>query len=602
LQLSFWKSRRSKLKKKTVIFFLAIMFLMNTILPLNVSNAEITWTAPVILDSNGDVGIFCYLALDSNDNLHISYYDDTNEDLKYIRMDNGVWEAPETIDSTGRVGWSCSLALDSNDNPHIFYLSITNGDLKYIRMDNGVWEAPVTVDSSGNIGENYCLALDSNDNPHISYHDTANDDLRYIRMDNGVWEAPVTVDSAATPCGFSSLALDSNNNPHICYLDRTNYALKHIRMDNGVWEAPVTVDSTVDSYIWCSLALDSNDNPHISYYDMTHELKYVRMDNGVWEVPVTVDSTGEVGYACSLALDSNDNPHISYRDFSNDNLKYVRMDNGVWEAPVTVDSTGNVGGFPSLALDSNDDPHISYYDGANDALKYVSGQYSYDARISAWSVPGWAVLSITMDGVDTGFSTPHTFEGLTGTHTFTLPETANNYSFARWTKEGLTVATTNTITVDSDGIYTAQYTIEHLYFEVPYEEEVYVVETYSNSSVSDLSFNADLLRIQFSVDGADEQGGFCNVTVPVELLLGDFSVFVDDVELIEDGDFTVMSNGTHSTLSINYEHGVQVISVVEVFGIPDFAGWLFLPFAMSATLLILILRKKAQETGKTSLK
>ena len=226
--------------------------------------------------------------------------------------------------------------------------------------------------------------------------------------------------------------------------------------------------------------------------------------------------------------------------------------------------------------------------GNNRVQKFSLG---YSAGISAWSVPGWTELPITMDGADTGFTTPHTFEGLEGTHTFTLPETANNCTFTKWTKEGATAATNNTIIVDSEGTYTAQYTIEHLYFEVPFEEEVYVVETYSNSSVSDLTFNEDLLRIQFSVEGADGQGGFCNVTIPVELLSSGFSVFVDDVELMENNDFTVVSNSTHSRLSINYEQESGVISVVEVFGIPDFAGWLFLPLLMLTTFFALVNKK-----------
>ena len=36
------------------------------------------------LDSAGDVGNYCDIAIDANDRLHISYYDATNGDLKYL--------------------------------------------------------------------------------------------------------------------------------------------------------------------------------------------------------------------------------------------------------------------------------------------------------------------------------------------------------------------------------------------------------------------------------------------------------------------------------------------------------------------------------------
>jgi hypothetical protein len=59
-----------------------------------------------------------------------------------------------------------------------------------------------------------------------------------------------------------------------------------------------------------------------------------------------------------------------------------------------------------------------------------------------------------MDGVSTGYSTPHNFTGLTGTHTFTVPGTdVYGYPFKNWT----TGETSPTITVSADGTYTAQY-------------------------------------------------------------------------------------------------------------------------------------------------
>ena len=44
-----------------------------------------------IVDSDGDVGSHTSLAVDSNNQPHISYYDSTNRDLKYARWDGSAW-------------------------------------------------------------------------------------------------------------------------------------------------------------------------------------------------------------------------------------------------------------------------------------------------------------------------------------------------------------------------------------------------------------------------------------------------------------------------------------------------------------------------------
>jgi hypothetical protein len=591
---------------------------------------------------------FPCLALDSNNYPHISYFDDNNQQLKYAWWDGFDWNI-EIVDSTQYVGEFSSLALDSSDNPHISYYTYL-GELKY--ASRGPYLSPPyyqwwsdVVDSEDNVGLLSSLALDSNDYGHISYYDQTNENLKYARQFGTEWIIEI-VDSIGDRFGVSSLALDSNDKPHISYysdIGELKYAKSIVSM---MWSANI-VDATVDNLAkGCSLALDSNNNPHISYKGYT-DLKYAKWSDS-WSIK-TVDSLGSPGMYSSLSLDYLDNPHLSYIG-SGAVLKYaygqtaaptgsilingddeitassevtlslsytaygasvtnIRLSNdGVWDTETWQAPAES----KSWTLTSGDETKTVYYQ-IKDSDGMESSTYSdeiildttsleYQVSVSAWTVSGWAVLPITMDGVDTGFSTPHTFEGLEGTHSFTLPETANNCSFTEWTKEGLTVATNNSVTVDSEGIYTAQYSIEHLFFEVSFDGEVYVVETYSNSSVSDLAFDADLLMIEFSVDGADGQGGFCNVTVPVELLSSDFSVFVDDVELMEGDDFFVVFNSTHSTLSINYEHGVQVISVVEVFGIPDFAGGLFLPLIMLVTLSAIIAGKIEDKRSKSKIK
>lgn len=83
---------------------------------------------------------------------------------------------------------------------------------------------------------------------------------------------------------------------------------------------------------------------------------------------------------------------------------------------------------------------------------------TYDVTIAAYCYAEGASVSvsITMDGLPTGFNTTHTFTGLTGTHTFTVPShDPSDHPFEQWN----TGEKSTTITVSSGGTYTAYYEV-----------------------------------------------------------------------------------------------------------------------------------------------
>ncbi|MCK9364231.1 MAG: BNR repeat-containing protein [Syntrophales bacterium] len=367
------------------------------------TNTTGLWVVDSTLDSGGDVGKYASLALsvdkDGNPVVHISYFDATFNNLKYISNSNLAWVS-STIDTAGDAGRYSSLAVDKKGRLHIGYYDLLARKLKYATNESGVWLESIVPDS-GDVGRYASLAVDANGFVHISYYDLDNKDLRYATNASGAW-AFALVDGAGDVGSYTSLKIDSLGMIHISYYDASQGALKHATNASGVW-VPETVDDPVANDVgwYNSLALDENDKLHISYYDVTdRNLKYANNVSGSWDVSTTVDAADDVGKYSSLAIDGKGKLHIGYYDETNGRLKYATNATGAWVSEI-ADGAGFVGSFTSLALDRSDKVHIGYQDAIGGDLKYatnVSGSWKTSIVDDAGDVGGYASLAVEGSG------------------------------------------------------------------------------------------------------------------------------------------------------------------------------------------------------------
>ena len=119
------------------------------------------------------------IAIDSNNKAHISYSCRTDyfayafyDYIFYTTNASGAWVFPTIVGgpwaySITEKRFGTSIAADSNNKVHISYFDKVNNMLKYV--NSNTW-LPETVDSSSNGNGNYnSIAIDSNNNVHISY-------------------------------------------------------------------------------------------------------------------------------------------------------------------------------------------------------------------------------------------------------------------------------------------------------------------------------------------------------------------------------------------------------------------------------------------------
>lgn len=380
--------------RKTILVFAAIFGLL--IFGQSVLAAD--WQKTVV-DSSDVVGQCLSLAVDSNNYVHISYYDQTNQALKYATNASGSWATEFVDDSSDNVGLHSSIAIDSNNKAHISYFDTANTNLKYATNEFGSW-ATSTIDSSGVTGLYTSIGVDSNNKVHISYYlSGGTGDLMYITNTSGAFVS-TAVDTTGNVGLYTSLALDSNNGVHISYFDSSNDALKYATNSLGSWAtASLVTLGAGGSENRSSIAIGSNNRAYISYYYGTDsDLRLITNASGSW-VSAVIDADAEALFS-SLKFDNYGNIHITYYDGApNFDLKYATNDSGSWQTSV-LDSSGVVGQYPSLAIDNLNRNHIGYWDFTNYDLDYI-----YTPGPSSANLDIDSGKSYTIDeGVDLGLS------------------------------------------------------------------------------------------------------------------------------------------------------------------------------------------------------
>jgi len=136
---------------------------------------------------------------------------------------------------------------------------------------------------------------------------------------------------------------------------------------------------------------------------------------------------------------------------------------------------------------------------------------------------------------------------------------------------------------------------------IVYDSATYPVKLVSNSTVSVFRFDHNF-NIRYNVTGPSDTFGFCNVTIPKNLLWGEYSISIKD-SLYADPqkiDYIRADNDTHTFLYFTYNHSTtakaRIVTITAQYWIPEFPS--ILPLLIILTILTAILTKK--KTSKTS--
>ena len=235
------------------------------------------WTNDIIKSSGHD-GWDNRLLIDENEHIHVSSVDPSSG-IEYSYFDGNAWTTESTGSPVVNYAGATSLAIDSNNNPYITYYNDGQKHLALLSKKNGNWVNEV-LDSEGDVGQFSSLIMDKNDNIYISYYQDIGNGKGLIkfaqRIDNN-WSISVVDTLNDVRISFSgarnmtSLRMDVSNRLHLAYSDQK--IIKYAFFDGVGWNKEIVLDLTGQSILLgqqTSLGVANDNSLHITYYEVTN--------------------------------------------------------------------------------------------------------------------------------------------------------------------------------------------------------------------------------------------------------------------------------------------------------------------------------------------
>jgi hypothetical protein len=163
---------------------------------------QVTLAQPSIVSLPEGTGLFVRVARFSNGDPAIVFYNRSGGDLMYLRKQDGVFRDPIVLDGRDQEGQDltdagtfCDIAIDAEDNVHISYVDAVTDDLRYIDLsanlselvDDGVRivESGVAVSL---VGDASSIIVGDDGAPRIVYQDATQHLVMLARPAQASWQ------------------------------------------------------------------------------------------------------------------------------------------------------------------------------------------------------------------------------------------------------------------------------------------------------------------------------------------------------------------------------------------------------------------------------
>jgi BNR repeat-like domain len=368
------------MKRTTLAALAAGLFFFAPIAQADWSPAKrLTW------DAGGSWGPV--IAVDSFDNLHVVWYDDTpgNSEIYYKKStDEGkTWTASRRLTWTSGESVSPDLALDSADSLHLVWEDGTPGnyEIYYMRStDYGVnWTSAQRLTWTSGESGGAAIAVDSSGKLHVAWHDDTpgNFEIYYKKSNDGgaTWGASQRLARTPDESVAPDIIFQSPGNIHVVWEDYTpgnNEIYYRKSSDLGAtWGKTQRLTWTSGGSLVPLIALDPSDNLHLIWQDMTpgeSEIYYKKSTNQgkTWTASKRITWASGSTLPSGLAADSFGNLHVvwAFGSLIPYEVYYKKSTDGgaTWTTSQRLTWTSGDSFDATIAADSSGYLHVVWHD------------------------------------------------------------------------------------------------------------------------------------------------------------------------------------------------------------------------------------------------
>jgi hypothetical protein len=285
------------------------------------------WEADQCVSSSGVSARCPSLVFDSYGDLHVVWYDFRHRangkwEIYYDIYDGISWGIDERVTAYDEDSALPSLAIDSQDDLHVVWYDARHGDPEiYYKTYDGSWGPDVRLTDASNFQYTPAIATDGSDNLHVVWHSNRYGDYQiFYKTNDGIaWQLEEQLTVTPGTSANATIAVDSSDRLHVAWKDDRNgdFDIYYMMCDSGVWTDDVRLTDDPATAEYPHLASDPAGNLHLAWVDERHgdaEIYYMMWDGQGWGPEHRLTASQGIATGPHIACDGLGRVHLIWSD------------------------------------------------------------------------------------------------------------------------------------------------------------------------------------------------------------------------------------------------------------------------------------------------